>query len=152
MNIVASVEIFKRGVNQKTGKSWTMYQVTTEDGTKASGFDLVKVGEPVELEQKGEFLNYHPVKEIDKNWPEEKKFKNQLQATTQPQESPVSRFNGAGLDERQRAIIRQHSQSMAIEVLKIKQAAGGLEIEDLNPAKLKALADYFDKDVLGTAE
>ena len=52
------------------------------------------------------------------------------------------------LDERQRAIIRQHSQSMAIEVLKLKQMLNELVIEDLTPSKLRGLADYFDEDVL----
>jgi len=57
--------------------------------------------------------------------------------------------NGTGLDERQRAIIRQHSQSMALEVLKLKHALGELTLVDLSPVKLRALADYFDDDVLG---
>ena len=52
------------------------------------------------------------------------------------------------LDERQRAIIRQHSQSMALEVLKLKVTLNELTIEDLTPAKLRSLADYFDADVL----
>ena|SRR5216117_353346 len=56
---------------------------------------------------------------------------------------------GNGLDERQRAIIRQHSQSMALEVLKLKQALNELTIVDLTPAKLRMLADYFDDDVIG---
>jgi len=54
------------------------------------------------------------------------------------------------LDERQRAIIRQHSQSMAMEVLKLKGVH--LTLEDLTPSKLKALADFFDADVLGAAQ
>lgn len=65
-------------------------------------------------------------------------------------ESPVRSFNG--LDERQRAIIRQHSQSMALEVLKLKVTLNELTVEDLTPAKLRALADYFDADVLGATE
>ena len=52
------------------------------------------------------------------------------------------------LDERQRAIIRQHSQSMAIEVLKLKQMLGEITVEDLTPSKLTSLANYFDADVL----
>jgi hypothetical protein len=54
------------------------------------------------------------------------------------------------LDERQRAIIRQHSQSMALEVLKLKVTLSELTIDDLTPAKLRSLADYFDADVLKT--
>ncbi len=52
-------------------------------------------------------------------------------------------------EERQRFIIRQHSQSMALEVLKLKVTLNELTVEDLTPAKLKALADYFDRDVIG---
>ncbi len=55
------------------------------------------------------------------------------------------------LDERQRAIIRQHSQSMALEVLKLKVTLNELTVEDLTPAKLRQLADYFDNDVIGAA-
>ncbi len=52
-------------------------------------------------------------------------------------------------EERQKFIIRQHSQSMALEVLKLKVTLNELTVEDLTPAKLKQLADYFDRDVLG---
>ncbi len=52
-------------------------------------------------------------------------------------------------DQRQKFIIRQHSQSMALEVLKLKVTLNELTVEDLTPAKLKQLADYFDRDVLG---
>ncbi len=54
----------------------------------------------------------------------------------------------SALDERQRAIIRQHSQSMAIEVLKLKVALSELTVEDITPAKLRKLTDYFDQDVI----
>lgn len=60
-------------------------------------------------------------------------------------ESSVQRFNG--LDERQRAIIRQHSQSSALQVLTLKQLLGELSVEDLTPAKIKQLATFFDADV-----
>jgi hypothetical protein len=69
-----------------------------------------------------------------------------------PGSPPPARFNGSSLDERQRAIIRQHSQSMALEVLKLKQMLNQLEIVDLSPAKLRILADYFDNDVLQKPE
>jgi hypothetical protein len=49
-------------------------------------------------------------------------------------------------------IIRQHSQSMALEVLKLKVQLNELTVEDLTPAKLRSLADYFDKDVLDAAQ
>ncbi len=71
---VTEVGIKKKGVSDKTGKPWTMYNVVTDDGSIASGFQLVKVGDTVELEQDGKFLNYHPIKNIDKDWPEAKKF------------------------------------------------------------------------------
>ncbi len=70
-------------------------------------------------------------------------------------QAPPARQNGGGrpsmLDERQRAIIRQHSQSMALEVLKLKVTLNELTVEDLTPAKLRQLADYFDNDVIGAA-
>ncbi len=49
-------------------------------------------------------------------------------------------------------IIRQHSQSMALEVLKLKVTLNELKVEDLTPAKLTSLANYFDNDVLGAAQ
>ncbi len=54
-------------------------------------------------------------------------------------------------EERQRFIIRQHSQSMALEVLKLKVTLNELSVEDLKPTKLKSLADYFDADVYGAS-
>ncbi len=54
-------------------------------------------------------------------------------------------------EQRQRFIIRQHSQSMALEVLKLKVTLNELTVEDLTPAKLRQLADYFDADVIGAA-
>ncbi len=73
-----------------------------------------------------------------------------IEMTTQ---SPPRRFNGGfeALDTKQRAIIRQHSQSMALEVLKLKVTLNELTVEDLTPAKLRQLADYFDNDVIGAA-
>ncbi len=76
----------------------------------------------------------------DRDWPE---------APPITPEPPPKRFSM--LDERQRAIIRQHSQSMALEVLKLKVALEQLTVEDLTPSKLKSLADYFDNDVIGAA-
>ncbi len=69
-------------------------------------------------------------------------------------QSPPRRFNGGfeALDTRQRAIIRQHSQSMALEVLKLKVTLNELTVEDLTPAKLRQLSDYFDNDVIGAAQ
>jgi hypothetical protein len=139
MNNVVSVSIKKKGVNERTGKPWTAYEVELDDGRVASGFDQVKVGDPVEIEEKGDFLNYY-------------KFKPLVKGTVQAPESPVARLNGSGLDQRQRAIIRQHSQSMALEVLKLKVQLNELLADDLTPRKLKELADYFDNDVYSAAK
>ncbi len=57
----------------------------------------------------------------------------------------------SALDERQRAIIRQHSQSMAIETLKLKVTLNELTAEDITPAKLTSLANFFDADCIGAA-
>jgi hypothetical protein len=80
---------------------------------------------------------------------------NQPQRPTNAPESRQNASNGGGkvnmLDERQRAIIRQHSQSMALEVLKLKVTLNELTVEDLKPTKLKTLADYFDNDVIEAA-
>ena len=84
----------------------------------------------------------------------------QAKAAMQPQVTPYSEALSQPvthppqnpMDTKQRAIIRQHSQSMALKVLEIKQAAGGLAEDDLTPHKLTQLADYFDKDVLGHAQ
>ncbi len=54
-------------------------------------------------------------------------------------------------EERQRFIIRQHSQSMALEVLKLKVTLNELTVADLTPAKLTQLSDYFDRDVESAA-
>jgi hypothetical protein len=139
MNIVTSVAIKKKGVNERTGKPWTAFEVELDDGRVASGFDLVKVGDPVEIEEKGDFLNYF-------------KFKPPQKGAVQAPGGPPARLNGAGLDQRQRAIIRQHSQSMAVEVLKLKVQLNELLPDDLTPRKLKELADYFDNDVYGAAK
>ncbi len=147
MITVTEVEIKKKGVNQKTGKAWTMYKIATDSGAIASGFDLVKVGDAVELEQKGEFLNYYPVKQIDKDWPADKKF-------DAPKPSLLSRddYWSKKLEHDiavQPKITRQHSQSMALGVLTLKASINQLNVEDLTPAKIRQLTDYFDHDVLG---
>ena len=77
------------------------------------------------------------------DWPESEKPKAMV-----GEHYPVK----STLDERQRAIIRQHSQSMALEVLKLKVELKELTVEDLTPSKLKTLADYFDNDVLGATQ
>jgi hypothetical protein len=139
MNNVLSVSIKKKGVNERTGKPWTAFEVELDDGRVASGFDLVKVGDPVEIEEKGDFLNYF-------------KFKPAQKGAVQAPEGRVARLNDSALDHRQRAIIRQHSQSMAVEVLKLKIQLNELLADDLTPRKLKELADYFDNDVYSAAK
>jgi hypothetical protein len=71
-----------------------------------------------------------------------------------PEATPVKteQKRPSTLDERQRAIIRQHSQSMSLEVLKLKVALNELTVVDLTPSKLKALADYFDNDCFTAAQ
>jgi hypothetical protein len=139
MNVVTSVAIKKKGVNERTGKPWTAFEVKVDDGRVASGFDLVKVGDQVEIEEKGDFVNYF-------------KFKPAQKGAAAAPESRVERLNGAGLDQRQRAIIRQHSQSMGVEVLKLKAQLNELLADHLTPRKLKELADYFDNDVYSAAK
>lgn len=136
-NQVTEVSIKKEGTGKKG--PWKMFQAVLDDGRKATGFDQVHVGDWVEVTQDGQYLNY---KKVDKP---------QNGPANAPQ-SPQQSFNGATLDQRQRAIIRQHSQSMALEVLKLKVGLNELTVEDLTPAKLRALADYFDQDVMKAAE
>src|SRR6516164_8675999 len=59
--------------------------------------------------------------EFDQRSAGERREKSAYQKARAEMQQPVN-----SLDERQRAIIRQHSQSMAIEVLKLKQALGEL--------------------------
>ncbi len=82
-------------------------------------------------------------------WPPDERYDTPEKAQNEPQ-SPPKRFSM--LDERQRAIIRQHSQSMALEVLKLKVTLNELTVADLTPSKLGALADYFDQDVYKATE
>ncbi len=91
-----------------------------------------------------------PRSDDEQDWPEAPPVKPIFQggAAIAP-ESPQKRFSM--LDERQRAIIRQHSQTAAIEVLKLKQMLGELTVEDLTPSKLSQLANFFDADVFQAA-
>jgi hypothetical protein len=50
------------------------------------------------------------------------------------------------------AIQRQHSQGCAVALLHVKAIAGKLADDDLTPAKIKALADWFDDDIAGGVE
>jgi len=101
--------------------------------------------------QHGEVDGPPPFRESPENkprdWPEAPATAPEL-----PLPLPKPKINSNALDERQRAIIRQHSQSMALEVLKLKVTLNELTVEDLTPAKLKTLANYFDSDVIEAAQ
>lgn len=56
---VTSVSVKKAGTGKKG--PWTMYAVELDNGTTASGFDAVQVGDMVTVEQKGQYLNYTKV-------------------------------------------------------------------------------------------
>lgn len=58
MNQVTEVSIKKQGTGAKG--PWTMYAIKLDDGRKASGFDLIKVGDYAEVEPTpdGKYLNY----------------------------------------------------------------------------------------------
>lgn len=45
------------------------------------------------------------------------------------------------------SIIRQHSEHMAVLLLQVKATAGVLADDDLTPAKIRSLTDWFDDDV-----
>jgi hypothetical protein len=45
------------------------------------------------------------------------------------------------------SIVRQHSEHMAILLLQVKATAGVLAEDDLTPAKIRSLTDWFDDDV-----
>jgi hypothetical protein len=60
MNTVQSVQI-TTGTSQKTGKPFTRYDALLDNGVTASGFEYVNIGDVVEIEQKGEFINYKKI-------------------------------------------------------------------------------------------
>lgn len=79
MNTVTEVSIKKKGIG-KNGKSYTMYSVTLDDGTRASGFELVRVGEKVSVVRQGKYTNYMkangeeermPRSGYEQDWPDE---------------------------------------------------------------------------------
>jgi hypothetical protein len=45
------------------------------------------------------------------------------------------------------SIVRQHSEHMAVLLLQVKATAGVLTDDDLKPAKIRSLTDWFDDDV-----
>lgn len=65
MNTITEVRL-KKGVSKKTGKPWSGYEVTLDDGTIASGFELVRVGEQVSVVTQGKFTNYIKANGTDK--------------------------------------------------------------------------------------
>jgi hypothetical protein len=60
-------------------------------------------------------------------------------------------FSGGGFKPRDpkdtASIIRQHSEHMAVLLLQVKATAGVLTEDDLTPAKIRSLTDWFDDDV-----
>ena len=50
------------------------------------------------------------------------------------------------------SIVRQHSQHMSLLLLQAKAQAGLLTAEELTPAKIKSLTDFFDDDVAAGVE
>lgn len=62
-------------------------------------------------------------------------------------------FGGRPRDPKESAAIqRQHSQGCAVALLHVKAIAGKLADDDLTPAKIKQLADWFDDDIAGGVE
>lgn len=52
METVESVELFKKGTiskGKRKGQTWRLWQIETEEGTDAKGFDKVKEGDEVEI-------------------------------------------------------------------------------------------------------
>lgn len=129
-----------KGSYQKDGERKHTLEIRANQ-VKISQPDGIKPGDSGEPSQD---LGYDP-SELQHDWEEA------TPVTTKPARPLPVPFN-TYLDQRQRAIIRQHSQSMALEVLKLKAALNELTVADLTPSKLKALADYFDNDVLGASQ
>jgi hypothetical protein len=50
------------------------------------------------------------------------------------------------------AIQRQHSQGCAVALLHVKAMFGSLSEDDLTPAKIRELADWFDDDIAAGVE
>lgn len=78
-NQVTEVSIKKKGIG-KNGKAYTMYAVVLDDGTQASGFESVRVGENVSVVRQGKYLNYikdneyeqrMPRSDDEQDWPDE---------------------------------------------------------------------------------
>ena len=54
---------------------------------------------------------------------------------------------GGRSPEQTSAIQRQHSEHMAVLLLQVKATAGQLAGDDLTPAKIRSLTDWFDDDI-----
>lgn len=129
MATVISVSVKKQGVGRKG--AWTMYEAVLDNGTKASGFDLVAVGDTVSVEQQGQYLNY------------KKSANGAPQAQAPRQQAPWA----GSSDDRSNRIERQHSQEMAIRTADLMLTNGMISTPEELKAKLKELTDYYQRDV-----
>lgn len=102
------------------------------------------IDKPVELNQKPG--KPAPSGTIDLTLEPHQRFPDKLKGT-RPQ---TSSFNGGGRapesPERQHMIVRQHSQTIALEICKLKISANLLTVEDFGPEFVK-LCDFLDQDV-----
>jgi hypothetical protein len=141
-----------KGSYQKNGERKHTLEIRAEQVKIHTGTRTAKTANIPKTEQVGDklaLLGAARAKELetDPDWPEAPATAPEL-----PLPIPKVKSSSNALDERQRAIIRQHSQSMALEVLKLKVTLNELTVEDLTPSKLKTLADYFDNDVIEAAQ
>lgn len=146
--VIGEVKTFV--IEQKVGKSGKPYQKIKSAGTDYGGTPFrILEAEPTGFTDKYNNVSYNLGIEPAQYPPGTILPPGSPPPTQQVQAPSAAPYSM--LDERQRAIIRQHSESMALELLKLKQALGELSVEDLTPSKLKQLADFFDQDVLSAA-
>jgi hypothetical protein len=125
MNTVTAVEV-NQGVSQKTGKPYSKYNVTLDDGRVASGFTYAKVGDQVVVQQQGAFLNFTPAGAV---------------TSGRSGAAPVVHTPSDGTDRSSR-IERQHSQEMALRFFALDPEGN---IPDTK--KLRGMIDWFQRDV-----
>jgi len=133
---------FEAGRDKKDQLAGIKREIRNKNGKK---YESVKVDDRAKVTTISQTVKTAdiPKQEVDPDWPKAEKPPITEFGTSKFQMSKPSM-----LDERQRAIIRQHSQTAAIEVLKLKQMLGELSVEDLTPSKITQLSNYFDADVL----
>lgn len=136
--------------NQSRDEGGSPYRIISVEPTGWEPDDYGNVSYNLEIEAVTNDRDQYEANPLD-----EKNEHSHKRPVITPQGQPARQNHTTptnALDERQHAIIRQHSQSMALEMLKLKYALNELTVEDLTPAKLRQLADYFDSDVLGAAQ